>query len=80
MIASPNLPIQEFCFLGAVIHSSENPDDGKAAAPRLFWGTGAIRRMRQAFDPERMTRPRNLLTRSGVREYFKSPTVGRKPS
>ncbi len=32
------------------------PDSGKATAPSLFWGTGAIRRMRPAFDYESMTR------------------------
>ncbi|NJO80262.1 MAG: hypothetical protein HC827_18310 [Cyanobacteria bacterium RM1_2_2] len=49
---------------GAVIHSNSNPDDGKATAPRLFLEAGAIRRMRQAFAPSWMTRPRTCYCRS----------------
>jgi hypothetical protein len=44
-------------MLGAVIHSSENPDDKVATAPCCFWEAGAIRLVLPAFDYSLMTRP-----------------------
>ncbi|NJO81250.1 MAG: hypothetical protein HC827_23995 [Cyanobacteria bacterium RM1_2_2] len=52
----PNLARE--LLLGAVIHFSQNPEDGSATAPSLFWGTGALLLMPSTFDHPWMTRPR----------------------
>jgi hypothetical protein len=61
-------PIQ----LGAVINSSENPDDEVATAPSWFWET-AIRLVLQAFAPSLMTRSKDGL-RCGKQATYLNPT------